>query len=80
MKSTASSTTGKTHPTCGQIIDKVLSFPEYFGPYQRQLFGLDFGGIPEAIIHDEIDLLSEEILPVLRREMSVAPTAAAASA
>jgi hypothetical protein len=51
-----------------QIIDKTLSFREYFGDYQRQLFALDFGGLPLKTVLEELDLLGSEVLPVLRKE------------
>jgi putative FMN-dependent luciferase-like monooxygenase len=63
------STTGITVGSPQQIIDKVLSFPEYFGAYDRQLFGMDFGGMPEQTVHEQLDLFATDILPVLRREM-----------
>ena len=55
--------TGLTVGSPQQIIDKVLSSPDYFGPYQRQLFGLDFGGLPEKTLHKEIDLFGKEFFP-----------------
>jgi putative FMN-dependent luciferase-like monooxygenase len=69
-----SAETGLTVGSPDQVIDKVLTFPKYFGSYQRQLFGLDFGGVPEKTVHEMIDLLGEQVLPVLRRELgSTAP-------
>lgn len=56
-----------------QVVERVLEFPDYFGAYQRQLFGLDFGGIPEAELRRQLDLLGTHVLPVLRREMPAAP-------
>ncbi|MFF4119062.1 CE1758 family FMN-dependent luciferase-like monooxygenase [Streptomyces sp. NPDC001714] len=67
--------TGLTVGSPQQVIEKVLSFPDYFGPYQRQLFGLDFGGVPEKTIHEQLDLFGSDILPVLRREMPSPPAA-----
>ena len=51
-----------------EVIDKILSFREQFGPYQRQLFGVDQGGIPEAVAHEIIELAGTDVLPVLRAE------------
>lgn len=51
-----------------EIIEKVLSFREYYGTYQRQLFGLDQGGVPERVVHEQIELLGTDVLPALRRE------------
>ncbi|HZO35433.1 MAG TPA: CE1758 family FMN-dependent luciferase-like monooxygenase [Solirubrobacteraceae bacterium] len=62
-------TTGMTVGSPQQVIDKVLSFPERFGAYDRQLFGMDFGGVTEQAVHEQLDLFATEILPVLRREM-----------
>lgn len=62
--------TGLTVGSPAQVVEKVLRFPEYFGPMRRVLFGFDFGGIPEAKIHDVIDLVGAEVLPVLRQELA----------
>ena len=61
--------TGLTVGSPAQVIEKVLTFPERFGPLRRVLFGLDYGGIPEAKIHEVIDLVGSEVLPVLRRDL-----------
>ena len=50
-----------------EVIDKTLSFRETFGDYQRQLFNLDAGGLPEKTVMEQLDLFGE-ILPVLRNE------------
>ncbi|MEV7389231.1 CE1758 family FMN-dependent luciferase-like monooxygenase [Streptomyces sp. NPDC091215] len=65
----ASEKTGLTVGSPAQVIDKVLATRDAFGPFQRQLFGLDFGGVPETTLHQTIDLVGEEVLPVLRAEM-----------
>ncbi|MGW0086254.1 CE1758 family FMN-dependent luciferase-like monooxygenase [Streptomyces sp. NPDC003393] len=52
-----------------EVIDKTLSFRETFGDYQRQLFNLDTGGMPEKTVLEQLDLFGE-ILPVLRREFA----------
>ncbi|QUH02568.1 LLM class flavin-dependent oxidoreductase [Saccharopolyspora erythraea] len=51
-----------------QVIDKTLTFRERYGDYRRQLFSLDLGGIPLDTALEQIDLLGEHVLPVLRRE------------
>jgi putative FMN-dependent luciferase-like monooxygenase len=66
--------TGFTVGSPAEVIEKTLSFPKYFGTYQRQLYGLDFGGIPEKIVHEQLDLLGAEVLPVLRREFAHHPS------
>ncbi|GGK78644.1 CE1758 family FMN-dependent luciferase-like monooxygenase [Mangrovihabitans endophyticus] len=51
-----------------QVIDGVLGFREYAGDYQRQLFAIDHGGLPLAVVLEQIDMLGADVLPVLRRE------------
>jgi putative FMN-dependent luciferase-like monooxygenase len=53
-----------------QVIDKTLTFREHFGDYQRQLFLLDGGGVPLKTVLEQLDLLGEQVLPVLRREFA----------
>ncbi|WP_033337791.1 CE1758 family FMN-dependent luciferase-like monooxygenase [Catenuloplanes japonicus] len=62
--------TGLTVGSPAQVVEKVLRFPEHFGTVRRVLFGLDFGGMPESKIHEVIDLVGQEVLPVLRRELA----------
>ena len=51
-----------------EIIDKTLTFREYFGDYQRQLFLFDHGGIPLKTVLEQLDMFGTEVLPVLREE------------
>jgi putative FMN-dependent luciferase-like monooxygenase len=51
-----------------QVIDRTLGFRDYVGDYQRQLFLLDHAGLPLKIVLEQLDLLGEEVVPVLRRE------------
>jgi len=51
-----------------QVIDKTLTFPETFGDYQRQLFLMDHAGLPLKTVLEQLDILGEEVVPVLRRE------------
>ncbi|MEE2037551.1 LLM class flavin-dependent oxidoreductase [Nocardiopsis sp. CT-R113] len=53
-----------------QVIDKTLTFRENFGDYQRQLFNVDSGGLPLKTVLEQLDILGEEVVPVLRREFS----------
>jgi len=53
-----------------EVIDKTLTFREHFGDYQRQLFLMDHAGLPLKTVLDQLDLLGEEIVPVLRQEMA----------
>lgn len=51
-----------------QIIDKVLTYREHFGDYQRQLFLIDHAGLPVKTVLEQLDLIGEHVLPVLRAE------------
>jgi hypothetical protein len=53
-----------------QVIEKTLSFREYAGDYQRQLFLLDHAGLPLKTVLEQLDLLGEEVVPVLRAEFA----------
>jgi len=52
-----------------QVIDKVLTFQEGFGDYQRQLFALDGLALPVETALEQVELLGTEVVPVLRREL-----------
>ncbi|EOM77995.1 LLM class flavin-dependent oxidoreductase [Rhodococcus rhodnii] len=51
-----------------EIIDKTLTFRETFGDYQRQLFLMDHSGLPQKDVLHQLDLLGDEVIPVLRKE------------
>ncbi|TQN31171.1 putative FMN-dependent luciferase-like monooxygenase [Haloactinospora alba] len=51
-----------------QVIDRTLSFRDYVGDYQRQLFLIDHAGLPLKTVLEQLDILGEEVVPVLRRE------------
>ena len=53
-----------------QVIDKTLTFRENFGDYQRQLFNVDGVGIPLKTVLEQLDILGEEVMPVLREEFT----------
>ncbi|MEV7280567.1 LLM class flavin-dependent oxidoreductase [Streptomyces sp. NPDC093111] len=53
-----------------QVIDRTLSFRESVGDYQRQLFLMDHAGLPLKTVLEQLDLLGEEVVPVLRREFA----------
>ncbi|WP_104139688.1 LLM class flavin-dependent oxidoreductase [Cryobacterium sp. Y62] len=53
-----------------QIIDRTLGFRDYVGDYQRQLFLMDHAGLPLKTVLEQLDLLGEEVVPVLRREFA----------
>ncbi len=51
-----------------QVIDRTLSFREVVGDYQRQLFLIDHAGLPLRTVLEQMDMLGELVVPVLRRE------------
>ena len=51
-----------------QVIERTLGFRDYVGDYQRQLFLIDHAGLPLKTVLEQIDLLGEKVVPVLRRE------------
>ncbi|MFD7631367.1 LLM class flavin-dependent oxidoreductase [Streptomyces sp. NPDC059851] len=53
-----------------QVIEKTLTFRETFGDYQRQLFLMDHAGLPLKTVLEQLDLLGEEVVPVLRKEFA----------
>jgi putative FMN-dependent luciferase-like monooxygenase len=63
-----------------EVIDKTLTFREHFGDYQRQLFLIDHAGLPLKAVLNQLDLLGEEVVPTLRKELAAKrdPEAAAA--
>jgi putative FMN-dependent luciferase-like monooxygenase len=65
--------TSQTPLTVGspqQVIDRTLSFRDYVGDYQRQLFLMDHAGLPLTTVLEQLDLLGEEVIPVLRKEFA----------
>jgi putative FMN-dependent luciferase-like monooxygenase len=66
--------TAQTPLTVGspqQVIERTLGFREYAGDYQRQLFLIDHAGLPLKTVLEQLDLLGEEVVPVLRKEFQV---------
>jgi hypothetical protein len=53
-----------------QVIDRTMGFREFVGDYQRQLFIADHGGLPLKTVLEQLDILGEEVVPVLRREFA----------
>lgn len=51
-----------------EVIERTLSFRDYVGDYQRQLFLMDHAGLPLKTVLEQIDILGEEVVPVLRKE------------
>ena len=52
-----------------EVIDRTLSFREYVGDYQRQLFLVDHAGLPLPVVLEQLEMLGELVVPVLRREL-----------
>jgi hypothetical protein len=52
-----------------QVLERTLSFRDYVGDYQRQLFLVDHAGLPLKTVLEQLDLLGE-ILPTLRAEFA----------
>jgi putative FMN-dependent luciferase-like monooxygenase len=63
-----------------QVIEKTLTFRESFGDYQRQLFLVDHAGLPLKTVLEQLDMLGEDVLPVLRKEFSARRPAGVADA
>ena len=51
-----------------EVIERTLTFRENFGDYQRQLFLADHAGLPLKTVLEQLDLLGEQVIPVLRKE------------
>lgn len=54
-----------------EVIDRYASMRDSFGDYQRQLFLMDHAGLPLKTVLEQLDILGEEVVPVLRRELAV---------
>jgi putative FMN-dependent luciferase-like monooxygenase len=54
-----------------QVIDRYAGMREHFGDYQRQLFLMDHAGLPLKTVLEQLDILGEEVVPVLRKELAV---------
>jgi len=66
--------TAQTPLTVGspqQVIDRTLGFRDYAGHYQRQLFLIDHAGLPVKTVLEQLDLLGEEVVPMLRKEFQI---------
>src|ERR1043166_7760946 len=75
--------TAQTPLTVGspqEVIDRTLTFRESFGDYQRQLFLMDHAGLPLKTVLEQLDILGEEVVPVLRKEFGPARAAAVPAA
>jgi len=61
-------TTPLTVGTPEQVIERTLSFADYAGDYQRQLFLMDHAGLPLDVVLEQIEILGKEVVPTLRVE------------
>ncbi|MEO6201079.1 MAG: LLM class flavin-dependent oxidoreductase [Cryobacterium sp.] len=65
--------TAQTPLTVGspqEVIDRYAGMRDHFGDYQRQLFLMDHAGLPLKTVLEQLDILGEEVVPVLRRELA----------
>ncbi len=53
-----------------EVIDRYAGMRESFGDYQRQLFLMDHAGLPLKTVLEQLDILGEQVVPVLRREFA----------
>ncbi|WP_410788755.1 LLM class flavin-dependent oxidoreductase [Kribbella sp. C-35] len=53
-----------------EVIERTLTFREHVGDYQRQLFLMDHAGLPLKTVLEQLDILGEEVVPVLRKEFA----------
>ncbi|MEJ8636230.1 LLM class flavin-dependent oxidoreductase [Streptomyces sp. NPDC006475] len=53
-----------------QVIERTLGFRDAVGDYQRQLFLMDHAGLPLKTVLEQLDILGEEVVPVLRKEFA----------
>ncbi len=54
-----------------EVIDRYATMRDHVGDYQRQLFLMDHAGLPLKTVLEQLDLLGEEVVPVLRKELAV---------
>jgi putative FMN-dependent luciferase-like monooxygenase len=53
-----------------QVIDRYAAMRDHYGDYQRQLFLMDHAGLPLKVVLEQLDILGEEVVPVLRKEFA----------
>jgi hypothetical protein len=53
-----------------EVIERTLGFRDYVGDYQRQLWLMDHAGLPLKTVLEQLDILGEEVVPVLRKEFA----------
>ncbi len=52
-----------------EVIDRYATMRDHVGDYQRQLFLIDHAGLPLKTVLEQIDMLGEQVVPVLRKEL-----------
>jgi putative FMN-dependent luciferase-like monooxygenase len=57
--------------TPDEVIERTLGFRAIVGDYQRQLFLVDHAGLPLDVVMEQIEMLGELVVPVLRREFAI---------
>src|SRR3954462_7038171 len=65
--------TAQTPLTVGspqEVIDRYPGMRDAVGDYQRQLFLMDHAGLPLKVVLEQLDLLGEDVIPVLRKEFA----------
>jgi putative FMN-dependent luciferase-like monooxygenase len=72
-----SARTGLTVGSPDEAVQKVLYTADVFGRFDRQLFAIDLAGLPERVVHEQLELLGTDVLPALRRETSLSTAASA---
>jgi putative FMN-dependent luciferase-like monooxygenase len=66
--------TAQTPLTVGspqQVIERYAGMRDAVGDYQRQLFLMDHAGLPLKTVLEQLDILGEQVVPVLRKELAV---------
>lgn len=53
-----------------EVVERTLTFRDAVGDYQRQLFLMDHAGLPLKTVLEQLDILGEEVVPVLRKEFA----------
>src|SRR3546814_18778790 len=52
------------------LLSAIPMFGEAIGSYQRQLWVSDHAGLPLKTVLEQLDILGEEVVPVLRKEFA----------
>jgi alkanesulfonate monooxygenase SsuD/methylene tetrahydromethanopterin reductase-like flavin-dependent oxidoreductase (luciferase family) len=55
-----------------QVVERTLSFREYAGDYQRQLFLVDHAGLPLRTVLNQLDMLGEVVAELRKHDEEAA--------